>query len=111
MDSHVVVGVGNIYANEALFMAGIRPDRAAGRIAAARYDTLASCIREILGRAIAMGGTTLRDFVGGDGKPGYFKQSLHVYGRGGQACDRCTGPLSEIRIGQRSTVYCAVCQR
>jgi formamidopyrimidine-DNA glycosylase len=111
MDSHVVVGVGNIYANEALFMAGIRPDRAAGRIAAARYDTLADCIREILGRAIAMGGTTLRDFVGGDGKPGYFKQSLHVYGRGGQACDRCTGHLTEIRLGQRSTVYCAVCQR
>lgn len=111
MDSHVVVGVGNIYANEALFMAGIRPDRAAGRIAAARYDRLAVCIREILGRAIAMGGTTLRDFVGGDGKPGYFKQSLHVYGRGGQACDHCDTALTEIRIGQRSTVFCALCQR
>jgi formamidopyrimidine-DNA glycosylase len=111
MDSHVVVGVGNIYANEALFMAGIRPDRAAGRIAAARYDLLAACIREILGRAIAMGGTTLRDFVGGDGKPGYFKQSLHVYGRGGQPCDRCGTVLTEIRIGQRSTVFCALCQR
>lgn len=110
MDSHVVVGVGNIYANEALFMAGIRPDRAAGRIAAARYDALATCIKEILGQAIAMGGTTLRDFVGGDGKPGYFKQSLHVYGRGGLPCTRCRGVLKEIRLGQRSTVFCPACQ-
>ncbi len=111
MDSHVVVGVGNIYANEALFMAGIRPDRAAGRISAPRYARLADCIKEVLGRAIAQGGTTLRDFVGGDGKPGYFKQSLHVYGRGGEACIACLGVLSEVRIGQRSTVYCSHCQR
>jgi len=110
MDSHVVVGVGNIYANEALFSAGIRPDRAAGRIAAARYEALADCIKEILGRAIAMGGTTLRDFVGGDGKPGYFKQSLHVYGRGGHACNHCGTLLKEIRLGQRSTVFCPACQ-
>jgi formamidopyrimidine-DNA glycosylase len=110
MDSHVVVGVGNIYANEALFMAGIRPDRAAGRIALERYERLALCIREILGRAIAQGGTTLRDFVGGDGKPGYFKQSLHVYGRGGEACTACGETLREIRLGQRSTVFCPHCQ-
>ena len=110
MDSHVVVGVGNIYANEALFMAGIRPDRAAGRVSAERYEGLSQCIREILGRAIAQGGTTLRDFVGGDGKPGYFKQSLHVYGRGGEACTSCGGTLKEIRLGQRSTVFCPHCQ-
>ncbi len=111
MDSHVVVGVGNIYANEALFMAGIRPTLAVGRLSAARCDRLADCIREILGRAIAMGGTTLRDFVGGDGKPGYFKQSLHVYGRGGQPCSHCAAPLKEVRLGQRSTVFCPQCQR
>lgn len=110
MDSHVVVGVGNIYANEALFMAGIKPDRAAGRISAARYDMLAGCIKEVLGRAITMGGTTLRDFVGGDGKPGYFKQSLHVYGRGGLPCGQCGTVLKEIRLGQRSTVFCPECQ-
>lgn len=110
MDSHVVVGVGNIYANEALFMAGIKPDRAAGRIALERYERLAQCIQEILERAIAQGGTTLRDFVGGDGKPGYFKQSLHVYGRGGEACTTCGGVLKEIRLGQRSTVFCPRCQ-
>jgi formamidopyrimidine-DNA glycosylase len=111
MDSHVVVGVGNIYANEALFMAGIRPTLAVGRLSAARCDRLADCIREILGRAIAMGGTTLRDFVGGDGKPGYFKQSLHVYGRGGQPCTQCGTALKEVRLGQRSTVFCPQCQR
>ncbi|MES3006708.1 MAG: bifunctional DNA-formamidopyrimidine glycosylase/DNA-(apurinic or apyrimidinic site) lyase [Pseudomonadota bacterium] len=110
MDSHVVVGVGNIYANEALFMAGIRPNRAAGRVSAERYERLASCIKEILARAITQGGTTLRDFVGGDGKPGYFKQSLHVYGRGGDACTTCGEVLQEIRLGQRSTVFCPHCQ-
>ncbi len=111
MDSHVVVGVGNIYANEALYMAGIRPDRAAGRISAARYALLTDCIKEVLENAIKQGGTTLRDFVGGDGKPGYFKQSLHVYGRGGESCNGCSEPLTEIRIGQRTTVFCAKCQR
>lgn len=111
MDSHVVVGVGNIYANEALFMAGIRPDRPAGAISLQRYRVLADCIREILAQAIAVGGTTLRDFVGGDGKPGYFQQSLLVYGRGGEPCRRCGTALKEVRLGQRSTVYCPVCQR
>jgi formamidopyrimidine-DNA glycosylase len=111
MDSHTVVGVGNIYANEALYMAGIRPDLAAGKIGLKRYIRLASCIKEILAQAISQGGTTLRDFVGGDGKPGYFKQSLSVYGRGGELCQRCKHTLREIRLGQRSTVFCAKCQR
>lgn len=111
MDSQVVVGVGNIYANEALFRAGIDPRRAAGRISAQRYRLLVEAIREILASAIQMGGTTLRDFVGGTGKPGYFKQSLAVYGRGGEPCVKCTGALREIRLGQRSTVFCSVCQK
>jgi formamidopyrimidine-DNA glycosylase len=111
MDSRVVVGVGNIYANEALFRAGIDPRRAAGRISAPRYRLLAEAIREILTAAIGMGGTTLRDFVGGTGKPGYFKQSLAVYGRGGESCRRCGGALKEVRLGQRSTVFCLACQR
>ncbi len=110
MDSKVVVGVGNIYANEALFMAGIDPRRMAGRISLKRYESLVACIREVLARAIEQGGTTLRDFVGGTGKPGYFSQQLTVYGRGGQACLRCEQTLREIRLGQRSTVYCAHCQ-
>lgn len=111
MDSHIVVGVGNIYANEALFGAGIRPDRAAGRIALPRYDQLAEQVKFVLQRSITQGGTTLRDFVGGDGKPGYFQQQLQVYGRGGEACRICFEELVETRLGQRSTVYCRRCQR
>ena len=111
MDSHIVVGVGNIYANEALFRAGIRPSKEAGRISLAKYRALASAIREILAEAIRVGGTTLRDFTGGDGEPGYFKQSLSVYGRGGETCVKCSADLKEIRLGQRSTVYCGRCQR
>lgn len=111
MDSHVVVGVGNIYANEALYLAGIRPDRAAGAVSALRYEKLVACIKQILQRAIAQGGTTLRDFVGGDGKPGYFKQSLLVYGRAGAPCHGCGKPLREMRLAQRSSVYCVHCQR
>lgn len=111
MDSHVVVGVGNIYANEALYQAGIHPRRGAGRISLDRYRRLAEAIRETLSAAILMGGTTLRDFVNSDGKPGYFAQSLQVYGRAGTGCSRCQHPLREIRIGGRSTVYCPVCQR
>ena len=110
MDSHVVVGVGHIYANEALFMAGIHPKRPAGRISRARYARLVSAIKAVLAASIDMGGTTLRDFVGGDGKPGYFKQTLRVYGRAGQPCVGCKGPLTEIRLGQRSTVFCKLCQ-
>lgn len=111
MDSHVVVGAGNIYANEALYLAGIRPTAEAGTLSRARCDRLALHIRAVIGRAIEVGGTTLRDFVGGDGKPGYFKQSLHVYGRGGEPCHGCGGVLQEIRLGQRSTVFCKRCQR
>ena len=98
----MVVGVGNIYANEALFMAGIHPARAAGRIAKARYDILAGTIKQVLADAIEQGGTTLRDFVGGDGSPGYFAQQLRVYGREGQPCRVCCTPLKEIRQGGRS---------
>jgi formamidopyrimidine-DNA glycosylase len=111
MDSHVVVGVGNIYANEALFYAGIRPGIRAGGISLARYQQLVEQIKIVLNRAIKVGGTTLRDFSGSDGKPGYFTQSLQVYGRGGQACLVCDEILKEIRLGQRSTVYCPACQK
>ncbi len=111
MDNHVVVGVGNIYANEALFKAGIHPRRAAGRISLDRFHRLAEAIQETLSAAILMGGTTLRDFVNSDGKPGYFAQSLLVYGRNGEACPDCGLPLKEIRMNQRSTVYCGGCQR
>jgi formamidopyrimidine-DNA glycosylase len=111
MDNAVVVGVGNIYANEALFAAGIRPDRAAGRISLVRYQSLAEAIRQVLSRAIEQGGTTLRDFVGGDGKPGYFAQELKVYGRSGLSCFVCKRTLTEVRLGQRSTVFCKSCQR
>lgn len=111
MDSHVVVGVGNIYANEALFMAGIDPRRAAGRVSKQRLEKLVDAIRFVLTCAIEQGGTTLRDFVGGDGKPGYFSQHLNVYGRGGAACLHCGTILKEVRLGQRSTVFCPGCQR
>jgi formamidopyrimidine-DNA glycosylase len=110
MDSHVVVGVGNIYANEALFMAGISPKRQAGSISKKRYALLVSAIKTILARAIQVGGTTLRDFTGSSGNPGYFKQSLQVYGRGEMACVTCATALKEIRLGQRTTVYCPKCQ-
>ncbi|GIZ12551.1 bifunctional DNA-formamidopyrimidine glycosylase/DNA-(apurinic or apyrimidinic site) lyase [Pseudomonas sp. NCCP-436] len=111
MDNAVVVGVGNIYATEALFAAGIDPRREAGSISRARYLRLAEEIKRILTLAIERGGTTLRDFVGGDGQPGYFQQELFVYGRGGQFCKHCGSTLREIRLGQRSSVYCPRCQR
>ncbi len=111
MDSHIVVGVGNIYANEALFMAGIAPARQAGNISLARYQKLADCIRVVLQQAINQGGTTLRDFVNEAGKPGYFQQQLKVYGRGGLPCVTCNQPLTEIRLANRSSVFCSHCQR
>jgi formamidopyrimidine-DNA glycosylase len=111
MDSHIVVGVGNIYANEALFMAGIQPTRQAGKVSLARYQKLAECIRVVLRQAIEQGGTTLRDFVNEAGKPGYFQQQLKVYGRSGLPCATCQHPLTEIRISNRSTVFCGICQR
>ncbi|MEH6580696.1 MAG: bifunctional DNA-formamidopyrimidine glycosylase/DNA-(apurinic or apyrimidinic site) lyase [Halioglobus sp.] len=111
MDGKVVVGVGNIYANEALYAAGIRPDRAAGRISKLRYGRLAAEIKRVLTSAIEQGGTTLRDFVGGDGKPGYFAQQLAVYGREGLPCRGCGEPLRGRSLGQRATVFCIACQR
>lgn len=111
MDARTVVGVGNIYANEALYLAQVDPRRAAGRISAQRYQRLAGHIKGVLASAIEKGGTTLKDFVGGDGKPGYFQQQLCVYGRGGEPCLACDRALKEIRIGQRSTVYCSSCQK
>mgnify|MGYP001206149559 FL=1 len=111
MDSKIVVGVGNIYAAEALFSAGIRPTVQACRVTRVGYDRLASQISRILARAIQVGGTTLRDFVGSDGQPGYFRQSLNVYGRAGEPCRVCASLLKGMVLGQRSTVYCPKCQK
>ena len=111
MDSRVVVGVGNIYANEALFLAGIRPRIAAGRLSGPRLAALADAVKATLRSAIQSGGTTLRDFVATDGRPGYFVHELAVYGRGGESCPRCDAILKEIRLGGRATVYCPRCQR
>lgn len=111
MNSHNVVGVGNIYANEALFRAGIHPKRSAGRISKARYVLLVTEIKAVLSEAIKQGGTTLKDFTDGDGKPGYFKQALAVYGRAGLPCQHCAQALKEIRMAQRSTVFCSRCQK
>jgi formamidopyrimidine-DNA glycosylase len=111
MDGKVVVGVGNIYAAEALFRAGIRPSTQAHKVSRVAYQFLAAAIRDILANAINVGGTTLRDFVGSDGQPGYFKQSLNVYGRQGKDCRACGSPLKLQILGQRSTVYCPSCQR
>ncbi len=111
MDSRVVVGVGNIYANEALFLSRIHPKRAANRISKKRLSTLVDNIRDVLSAAINQGGTTLRDFVGSDGKPGYFKQQLFVYGRKGQVCRCCANELKDVRQNGRITVYCSYCQK
>lgn len=110
MDSKVVVGVGNIYANEALFMARIKPIRKAGSLTRKNCAELVRDIKFVLQRSIEQGGTTLRDFVGGDGKPGYFKQELLVYGRGGAPCTLCAKALKEVRMNDRTTVYCVRCQ-
>ena len=111
MDSKIVVGVGNIYANEALFAAGIHPLKVASKTSRAQLERLIVAIKTILSYAIKRGGTTLRDFVGGDGRPGYFAQELQVYGRGGEPCRQCNKALTEKRVAQRSTVYCVACQR
>jgi formamidopyrimidine-DNA glycosylase len=110
MNAHIVVGVGNIYASESLFMAGISPKRAAGNLSLARYETLVKAIKIILTRAIEQGGTTLRDFVQAEGKPGYFQQQLNVYGREGEECSHCHSFIKKITQGQRSSFYCAHCQ-
>jgi formamidopyrimidine-DNA glycosylase len=111
MDSHVVVGVGNIYANESLFAAGIDPRKPAGKVSKARLALLVFHVKEVLAKSIEQGGTTLKDFVNSDGKPGYFAQSLSVYGRGGEPCHVCQSVLKEIRMGQRTTVFCPKCQK
>jgi len=111
MNSNVVVGVGNIYASEALFIAGIRPTRMAGRVSHAECAELVSAIKKILKKSIDQGGTTLRDFVNSDGEPGYFQQSLFVYGKNGEPCQQCTKPISQKVLGQRSTFYCTHCQK
>jgi len=111
MDGKVVVGVGNIYANEALFAAAVDPRRAAGELSGDECRTLAVAIKRVLRRAIAQGGTTLRDFVDGDGRPGYFQQQLKVYGREGDDCTRCGAAVCCERLGQRATYFCAGCQR
>jgi formamidopyrimidine-DNA glycosylase len=111
MDARVVVGVGNIYANEALFRAGIHPNRACNRIARARYIRLAEAVKLVLTEAIAQGGTTLRDFQQEDGRPGYFTQRLQVYGRADEPCPNCDTPIRTTVIGQRSAFFCNHCQR
>ena len=111
MNSQVVVGVGNIYASEALFSSGIRPAKAAKRLSRADSDALCREIRDVLQRSIDKGGTTLRDFINSDGEPGYFAQSLSVYGREGKPCHVCKAPIKKKVMAQRSTFYCSACQR
>lgn len=111
MDAHTVVGVGNIYANEALFHAGIRPTRSAMRVTRAQCELLVKCIKDTLKKSIKAGGSTLRNFVGSSGEPGYFQQQYYVYGRDDEACRRCGADIQLIRQGQRSTFYCSTCQK
>ena len=111
MDQAIVVGVGNIYAAETLFEAGIHPLREAGKVSRERYARLATAVKRILAHAITRGGTTLHDFISPDGLPGYFEQELFVYGRGGEPCKRCGTRLKEARISQRASVWCPRCQR
>ena len=110
MDSHVVTGIGNIYANEALFLAGIDPRCIAGKISKQRYELLIRAIKQVLKAAIEKNGTTFKDFISSNGQLGQFKSQLKVYGRGGLPCVKCGAVLREIRLGQRSTVYCTNCQ-
>jgi len=111
MDGRVVVGVGNIYAAESLFRAGIRPTRAAGKVTRAEFGKLVRAIRGVLDDAIAAGGTTFRDFLDSSGEPGYFVQKLDVYDRAGQPCRKCKAPIKRLVIGQRSSYYCPKCQK
>jgi len=110
MDSKTVVGVGNIYACESLFKAKINPKTQAGKVSKARLQRLFDHVIETLAQAIEQGGTTLKDFVGSDGKPGYFKQELLVYGRAGEACVVCGTSIKSVMLGQRNTFYCPKCQ-
>jgi len=111
MDAHIVVGVGNIYASEALFMSGIDPRKAAGKVSLPRLQRLVVAVREVLAASIAMGGTTLRDFLNEKGEPGYFRQKLRVYDRAGKPCHACRATIRKITQGQRSTFFCPRCQK
>lgn len=111
MDNKTVVGVGNIYASESLFSAGILPGRPAGSLSEAEAGQLVRAIKQVLQRSIEQGGTTLRDFLQSDGKPGYFAQALQVYGRSGEPCHHCGTAIDSIKQGQRSTFFCKRCQR
>ena len=111
MNGAIVAGVGNIYANEALFRAGIHPRRAAGGVSRKRLDRLVAAVRDVLQDAIRAGGTTLQEFVGSDGRPGYFQLSLDVYDRAGEPCTRCGRPITMRTLGQRASYYCTRCQR
>ena len=111
LSGDIVVGVGNIYACESLFHAGINPKTPASRISRARYERLATAIREVLAAAIVQGGSTLRDFIAVNGQSGYFQQTYFVYDRAGVPCRNCCAPVRQIKQGQRSTFYCATCQR
>jgi len=111
MDAHVVVGVGNIYASEALFLAGIDPRKPAGKVTRPRLEKLVAAIREVLAASIEMGGTTLRDFVNESGEPGYFAQTLRVYDRTGGQCRVCGARIKRVVLGQRSTFFCPKCQK
>ena len=111
MDSRMVAGIGNIYANEALYLAGILPRRQAGRLSLERCKKLVDAVKQVLKKAIKAGGTTLRDFSSGEGQPGYFYLKLKVYDRMGEPCGRCGGPVKHAVIGQRSTYYCTQCQK
>jgi formamidopyrimidine-DNA glycosylase len=111
MDSHLVVGVGNIYASESLFRARINPQTPANKLSKAACNRLVTEIKSTLSDALLAGGSSLRDFFGADGNPGYFQQEYFVYGRTGQPCKICGRPISTIRLGQRSTFYCEHCQK
>jgi formamidopyrimidine-DNA glycosylase len=111
MNSQLVVGVGNIYASEALFRARVSPRRAARRLTRREAEALAQAIKDVLGEAIKIGGTTLRDYVNADGAPGYFRQKLFVYERAGEACRVCKSAVKQFVQGQRSTYWCSICQR
>jgi formamidopyrimidine-DNA glycosylase len=111
MDSHLVVGVGNIYASESLFRSGIHPQTSAGKVSKNRCERLVNEIKTTLNDALQAGGSSLRDFFGADGNPGYFQQTYYVYGRTDEPCKRCATPIQNIRLGQRSTFFCKHCQR
>jgi formamidopyrimidine-DNA glycosylase len=111
MNSQVVVGVGNIYASEALFRAGVRPKRAAGRLREVEFAAIVRSVKEVLSAAIEVGGTTLRDYINPQGMPGYFRQKLFVYERAGEPCRKCRTTIRQLTQGQRSTYFCPSCQR